>query len=394
MDIGKLLEVMVEHEASDLYLTVDSEPMYRIHGAVRPAGNKKLDPDKTETLARSIMNDKQLAEFDDTNEVNLGLYFPDLGRFRVNIMRQRGAVAIVIRQIKAEPPTFEDTDLPEVLKKVALTKRGLVLVVGATGSGKSTSLAAMIDYRNRNTAGHIITVEDPIEFSHKHQKSIVSQREVGLDTMSYHAALKNALRQAPDVILIGEIRDTETMEAALTFAETGHLCLATLHSNNANQAMERVINFFPHERHKQVYQQLSLNLRGIISQRLIPTINKQRVAAVEILLDSPRVKDLILKAEIAELKKAMEKGVTMGMQTFDQHLFELFKSNQISLEEALKNADSQNNLRLKIKLSEKEGDFAEKDKKITVEPEEETEEESKEGKPKVKKEALELELES
>lgn len=391
MDIGKLLEVMVEHEASDLYLTIDSQPMYRIHGSVRPAGSKKLGPEQTEDLARSIMNDKQLAEFDNTNEVNLGLYFPDLGRFRVNVMRQRGAVAIVIRQIKAEPPTFDDTDLPEVLKKVALTKRGLVLVVGATGSGKSTSLAAMIDFRNRNTAGHIITVEDPIEFSHKHQKSIISQREVGLDTISYHAALKNALRQAPDVILIGEIRDTETMEAALTFAETGHLCLATLHSNNANQAMERVINFFPHERHKQIYQQLSLNLRGIISQRLIPTINKQRVAAVEILLDSPRVKDLILKAEIAELKEAMEKGVTMGMQTFDQHLFQLYKSNQISLEEALKNADSQNNLRLKVKLSEKDGNFGEKDKKITVD--EETDNQKKSDS-LTKKESLELELES
>ncbi|MCL4128808.1 UNVERIFIED_CONTAM: hypothetical protein GTU68_063672, partial [Idotea baltica] len=311
---------MVKHEASDMYLTMDSEPMYRINGSIKPAGNKKLDSEQTSHLARSIMNDKQLAEFDNTNEVNLGLYYPDLGRFRVNVMKQRGAVAIVVRQIKAEPPTFDDIDLPEVLKKVALTKRGLVLVVGATGSGKSTSLAAMIDYRNRNTAGHIITVEDPIEFSHRHQKSIVSQREVGLDTSSYQTALKNALRQAPDVILIGEIRDTETMEAALTFAETGHLCLATLHSNSANQAMERIINFFPHQRHKQIYQQLSLNLRAILSQRLVPTINDQRVAAIEILLDSPRVKDLIVKAEIAELKEAMEKGVTMGMQTFDQHL--------------------------------------------------------------------------
>lgn len=366
MDILKLLEVMVKHEASDMYLTMDSEPMYRINGSIRPAGNKKLDAEQTAQLARSIMNDKQLAEFDDTNEVNLGLYYPVLGRYRVNVMKQRGAVAIVVRQIKAEPPTFDDIELPEVLKKVALTKRGLVLVVGATGSGKSTSLAAMIDYRNKNTAGHIITIEDPIEFSHKHQKSIVSQREVGLDTASYQTALKNALRQAPDVILIGEIRDTETMEAALTFAETGHLCLATLHSNSANQAMERIINFFPHERHKQIYQQLSLNLRAILSQRLVPTINNQRVAAIEILLDSPRVKDLIVKAEIAELKEAMEKGVTMGMQTFDQHLLKLYNDKVISLDEALKNADSQNNLRLKVKLNEKGDSFADKDQEITT----------------------------
>jgi twitching motility protein PilU len=358
MDISKLLKVMVEHLASDLYITVESEPMYRINGLVRPAGHKKLDADETEALARGIMSDKQQAEFDNTNEVNLGLFYPDFGRFRVNVMRQRGTVALVIRQIKAEPPSFEDVALPSVLKDIALTKRGLVLIVGATGSGKSTTLAAMIDYRNSHTTGHIISIEDPIEFSHQHKKSIISQREVGLDTQSYHIALKNALRQAPDVVLIGEIRDTETMEAALTFAETGHLCLATLHSNNANQALERVMNFFPVERHKQIYMQLSL--RAIVSQRLVKSESGQQVAAVEILLDSPRVKDLICKAQITELKEAMEKGEAVGMQTFDHHLFELYRNKTISLEEALRNADSQNNLRLRIKLEEKGSNFGAK----------------------------------
>ena len=359
LDISKLLGVMVEHEASDLYLTVESPPMYRINGAVRPAGNRKLLAADTEGLAHSIMNDRQQNEFDELNEANLALYYPALGRFRVNTFRQRGAVGIVIRRIQTDIPSIDDLSLPQVLKDITMTKRGLVLVVGATGSGKSTSLAAMIDYRNSNSAGHIVSVEDPIEFIHEHKRSIVTQREIGMDTATYEIALKNALRQAPDVILIGEIRDTETMEAAITFAETGHLCLGTLHSNSANQAMERVMNFFPPERHNQIYLQLSLNLRAIVSQRLVRTIEGERVAAVEVLLDSPRIKDLIHKAEIAELKEAMEKSTNLGMQTFDQHLYELYTDGKISLEEALKNADSANNLRLKVKLNE-EGGFEEK----------------------------------
>jgi twitching motility protein PilU len=360
LDISKLLTVMCEHDASDLYLTVDSPPMYRINGVVRPAGNRMLTNEDTRALAYSIMNDKQQREFDEANEINLGLYFPALGRFRVNAFVQRSCVGLVIRQIKSTILTIDDLELPAVLKEISMTKRGLVLVVGATGSGKSTSLAAMIDYRNDNSAGHIITIEDPIEFVHQHKKSIITQREVGIDTVNYETALKNALRQAPDVVLIGEIRDTETMEAAITFAETGHLCFATLHSNNANQAMERIMNFFPMERHAQIYLQLSLNLRGIVSQRLIRTPEGERVAAVEVLLDSPRVKDLIHKADISELKEAMEKSQNSGMQTFDQHLYDLYREGKISLDEAIKNADSANNLRLRVKLSE-EGGFAEKD---------------------------------
>lgn len=355
LDISKLLGVMVEHDASDLYITVDSPPMYRINGVIRPAGNRVLEKEDTEMLAKSIMTDKSQREFEERSEQNLALYYSALGRFRVNIFKQRGCVGLVIRQIKSNILTIDDLELPPILKEVAMSKRGLVLFVGGTGSGKSTSLAALIDHRNTNSAGHIITIEDPIEFIHMHKKSIVTQREIGMDTDTYAAALKNALRQAPDVVLIGEIRDLETMEAAITFAETGHLCLATLHSNNANQAMERVMNFFPAERHKQIYLQLSLNLRGIVSQRLVRTIDGGRVAAVEILLDSPRVKDLIHKAEISELKEAMEKSTNTGMQTFDQALFDLYRAGKITLEEALKNADSANNLRLRVKLSEEGG---------------------------------------
>ena len=352
LDIRKLLSVMNEYQASDLYITVDSPPCYRVNGVVRPAGTRCLEPEETEELANSLMSDKQQREFEEFNEQNLAIYYSALGRYRVNVFRQRGCIGMVIRLIQSDIPSIEDLELPPILKDVVMTKRGLVLVVGATGSGKSTSLAGMIDYRNTNQAGHIITVEDPIEYIHVHKKSIVNQREIGVDTETYHVALKNTLRQAPDVILIGEIRDTETMEAAITFAETGHLCLATLHSNNANQAMERIMNFFPPERHKQIYLQLSLNLKGIISQRLVRSVDGGRVAAVEVLLGSPRVKDLVHKGEVDSLKEAMEKGTTIGMQTFDQHLFMLYKEGKISLEEALRNADSQNNLRLRIKLDE------------------------------------------
>jgi twitching motility protein PilU len=353
IDIKKFLEMMKEHEASDLYLTVDCPPSYRVNGIVRAAGNRSLTTKEVETIALSLMNDKQQNEFLETNEQNLALYYPTIGRFRVNAFRQRATAGIVIRRIKNQIPSIDELKLPPILKEIAMTKRGLVLVVGSTGSGKSTTLASMIDYRNQTQAGHIISIEDPIEYIHEHKKSIITQREVGVDTESYHVALKNALRQAPDVILIGEIRDLETMEAALTFAETGHLCLATLHANNADQAMERIMNFFPLERHKQIYMQLSMNLRANISQRLIPTLKKgSRVAAVEILLGTPRVKDLIHKGETTSIKEAMEKSSVVGMQTFDKHLYELYKRNEISLDEALKNADSQNNLRLRIKLEE------------------------------------------
>ncbi len=358
MDIRTLLKVMVDHEASDLYLTVDAPPIYRIHGATKPTDAPPFNNEQLEALALALMRGQQRGEFEEKMEMNLALYYKELGRFRVNIFRQRGNVGLVFRHIKAEIQTVEQLQLPPIIKDIAMTKRGLVLVVGATGSGKSTSLAAMIDYRNSTHQGHIITVEDPIEFVHQHKKSIITQREVGFDTMNFQNALKNTLRQAPDVILIGEVRDTETMEAAITFAETGHLCIATLHSNNANQAIERIMNFFPVERHAQIYLQLSLNLRAIISQRLIPSIDGRRVPALEIMLDTPRIKDLVKKAEIDTLKEAMEQGIDEGCQTFDYVLFQLYKQNRISLEQALINADSANNLRLKIKLEGLKGDEA------------------------------------
>ena len=314
--------------------------------------------EQLEALALALMRGQQRGEFEEKMEMNLALYYKELGRFRVNIFRQKGNVGLVFRLIKAEIQSVDQLQLPPIIKDIAMTKRGLVLVVGATGSGKSTSLAAMIDHRNSIHQGHIITVEDPIEFVHSHKKSLITQREIGFDTLNFQNALKNTLRQAPDVILIGEVRDTETMEAAITFAETGHLCIATLHSNNANQAIERIMNFFPVERHPQIYLQLSLNLRAIISQRLIPSLDGRRVPALEIMLDTPRVKDLVKKAEIDTLKEAMEQGVDEGCQTFDHVLFQLYKANKISLEQALINADSANNLRLKIKLEGLKGDDA------------------------------------
>lgn len=342
---------MVEMEASDLYLTVGRPPMYRVEGTIQAIGDKSFTADELAALADAMMTEKQRREFAQTLEMNLAQSLPGVARFRVNILTQRGSVGMVIRRIKADVSSLEDLGLPSVLKDITMTKRGLVLVVGATGSGKSTTLAAMIDHRNTHEAGHIITIEDPIEFVHRHKQSIVTQREVGSDTHSFQAALKNTLRQAPDVILIGEIRDTETMEAAITFAETGHLCLGTLHSNNANQAIERIMNFFQPERHGQMYLQLSLNLRAIVSQRLIPSVEGKRVAALEILMDTPRIKDLIKRGEVDSLKEAMEQGVQEGCQTFDQALFAQYHDGKISLEQALVNADSANNLRLKIKLA-------------------------------------------
>jgi twitching motility protein PilU len=351
VELLEYFKSMVETEASDLYLTVARPVMFRIEGKIRPGGDHVFSPAEVETLAQSVMNEKQRREFAETLEMNMATALPGVARFRVNIFRQRGSVGMVIRRIKADVMSLAELGLPPILNDIVMTKRGLVLVVGATGSGKSTSLAAMVDHRNANEAGHIITIEDPIEFVHRHKQSIVTQREVGFDTHSFQMALKNTLRQAPDVILIGEIRDTETMEAAITFAETGHLCLGTLHSNNANQAIERIMNFFPIERHAQIYLQLSLNLRAIVSQRLIPSLDGKRVAALEILMDTPRIRDLIKKGDVDVLKEAMEQGVQEGCQTFDQALFKLYRDGQIVLEQALINADSTNNLRLKIKLA-------------------------------------------
>ncbi len=358
MDIRSLLKVMVDRDASDLYLTVDAPPVYRIHGVTQHTNAPPFTNEQLEALALALMRGQQRSEFEEKMEMNLALYYKELGRFRVNIFRQKGNVGLVFRLIKAQIQTIEELQLPPIIKDIAMTKRGLVLVVGATGSGKSTTLAAMIDHRNTTAPGHIVTVEDPIEFVHQHKKCIITQREVGFDTHSFQNALKNTLRQAPDVILIGEIRDTETMEAAITFAETGHLCLGTLHSNNANQAIERIMNFFPVERHAQIYLQLSLNLRAIIAQRLIPSLDGKRVPALEIMLDTPRIKDLIKKAQVDALKEAMEQGIEEGCQTFDHVLFNLYKSGKISIEQALINADSANNLRLKIKLEGLKGEEA------------------------------------
>jgi len=351
INIQDFFTVMVEQEASDLYLTVARPPMYRIDGQIRAIGEHSFTPEELKDLGQGILTEKQKQEFAESLEMNLAMSLPGIARFRVNMFQQRGSVGMVIRRIKADVMSVDEMGLPSILKDIVMTKRGLVLVVGATGSGKSTTLAAMIDHRNVNEAGHIITIEDPIEFVHRHKQSVVTQREVGFDTHSFQSALKNTLRQAPDVILIGEIRDTETMEAAVVFAETGHLCLGTLHSNNANQAIERIMNFFPRERHAQIYLQLSLNLRSIVSQRLIPSVNGKRVAALEVLMDTPRIKDLIKKGEVDALKDGMEQGIQEGCQTFDQALFSLYKEGQISLEQALANADSANNLRLKIKLA-------------------------------------------
>jgi len=351
VSIEEYFRKMVDLEASDLYLTVAKPPMYRTQGKIEVGGDHAFAPNELLEIARDIMNEKQREEFAATMEMNMAMSLPGVSRFRVNIFQQRGSVGMVIRRIKADVLSIEQMGLPSILGDIVMTKRGLVLVVGATGSGKSTSLAAMIDHRNTHEAGHIITIEDPIEFVHRHKTSIITQREVGFDTHSFQAALKNTLRQAPDVILIGEIRDTETMEAAITFAETGHLCLGTLHSNNANQAIERIMNFFPSERHPQIYLQLSLNLRSIVSQRLIPSLDGKRVAALEIMMDTPRIKDLIKKGEVDTLKQAMEQGIQEGCQTFDQALFALYRDGVINLDHALINADSANNLRLKIKLA-------------------------------------------
>ena len=350
MNIRDLLEEMVKRDASDVYVTADSPPMFRVEGIVTPWGEEKLSPAQTIELANQLMMEKQKIRFSEEMEMDLALYYHELGRFRVNIFRQRGCIGFVIRQIKISIKTLDDLGLPPVLKQISMEKRGMVLVVGGTGTGKSTTLAAMVDYRNSNSTGHIISIEDPIEFVHLHKMSIVTQREVGIDTFSFHEALKHTLRQAPDVILIGEIRDMETMESAIAFSETGHLCLATLHANNANQAMERIMNFFKEERHPQILLQLSLNMRAVISQRLIATPYGKRIAAVEILIGTPRVKDLIYRNEVGLLKDTMALCNQDGMQTFDQHIFDLYKAGKINYENAIAYADSANDVRLRIKI--------------------------------------------
>jgi twitching motility protein PilU len=350
-----LLRMMVEKKASDLFITSGFPPAMKVDGKLMPVGDQPLNPQQAKEIARSVMNDKQASEFDATKECNFAIGIPNLSRFRVNAFVQRGATGLVFRTITSLIPTMEELGLPEILKEVAMTKRGLVIFVGGTGSGKSTSLAAMVGYRNQNSYGHIITIEDPIEFMHEHKNCIVTQREVGVDTDDWQIALKNTLRQAPDVILIGEIRDRETMNYAIAFAETGHLCMATLHANNTNQALDRIINFFPEERRHQLLMDLSLNMRAFISQRLLPKKEGVgRKAAMEVMLNSPLIADLIFKGEVLEIKEIIAKSNELGMQTFDQSLFALLEADEITYEDALRNADSVNDLRLTIKLKGKE----------------------------------------
>lgn len=353
VDFEDCLKILVDKEGSDLYYSTGAPPSAKFYGTLSALSDVPMRAGEIAKIADSILNDKQRAQFRDNPEMNLAISRPGLGRYRVNIFRQRGEVSMVIRRLGDTLPNYKDLGLPPVLPKLIMSKLGLILFVGGTGSGKSTSMAALIDYRNQKSKGHIITIEDPVEFTHPHKGCIVNQREVGEDTQSFEEALANTLRQAPDVILIGEIRHRETMEHALAFAETGHLCLSTLHANNANQALDRIINFFPEERHPQLLQDLALNMRGIISQRLVPTVDGKRAAAIEILLGTPRAADLIAKGDVSSLKELMEKSAEQGMQTFDMALFNLYKQGRITLEEALKNADSKNNLRLRITLDAK-----------------------------------------
>jgi twitching motility protein PilU len=353
MKVTPYLKILAEKDGSDLYLSTGAKPSAKFSGVLTPLGKDPAPAGWVEGLANELMSDKQKEEFRNKPEMNLALSLPDIGRFRVNIFKQRNEVSMVIRNIVTEIPNLEQLGLPDVLKKVVMLKRGLILFVGGTGSGKSTSLAALIDHRNTNSKGHIITIEDPIEFVHKHKGCIINQREVGMDTDSFEDALKNTLRQAPDVILIGEIRDRETMEHALAFAETGHLAISTLHANNANQALDRIINFFPEEKRRSLLSDLSINLQAFVSQRLIPTVDGKRCAAIEILLNSPRIADLIKEGDVLEIKTVMEKSEPMGMQTFDIALYNLYTAGKITLEDTLKNADAENNLRLKIELAAK-----------------------------------------
>jgi twitching motility protein PilU len=352
--IDQYLNILAKKDGSDLYLSTGAPPCAKFQGVLKPLSQDSLQPGQIEQIANQIMDGEQRDIFAKDLEMNLAISIPNVGRFRINIFKQRNEVAIVARNINTEIPKFENLGLPEALKELVMHKRGLILFVGGTGSGKSTSLAALIDYRNSTAGGHIITIEDPVEYVHKHKKSIINQREVGVDTRSFKNALKNTLRQAPDVILIGEIRDRETMEHALEFAETGHLAISTLHANNANQALERIINLFPEEKRPQLLMGLSQNLRGFVSQRLVPTVDGKRCAAVEVLLGTKTIQELVLKNRLTEIKEIMEKSENLGMQTFDAALFKLFMAGKVSYDDAIANADSPNNLRLRIKLAQGE----------------------------------------
>ncbi len=358
MEFEKLLRLMVEKGGSDLFITAGVPPSMKVNGKIMPVSKTPMSPEMTRETVHGVMNEQQRREFTENHECNFAISARGIGRFRVSAFYQRNLAGMVLRRIETNIPTIEELKLPDVLKKLSMTKRGLVLFVGATGTGKSTSLAAMIGYRNKNSSGHIITIEDPIEFIHQHQGCIVTQREVGIDTSSFEVALKNTLRQAPDVILIGEIRTRETMEHAIAFAETGHLCLATLHANNANQALDRIINFFPPDRHNQIWMDLSLNLKAIVAQQLVPTPDgKGRRAVIEVLINTPLVADLIRKGEVHKLKELMNRSTELGMQTFDQALYNLYEQGEITYEDALLHADSANDLRLLIKLgSETDGE--------------------------------------
>ena len=366
MDITPFFKLMVDKGASDLFFSVGAPPAIKIEGIVAPIGQSPLKPQQMNEIAASIMNDKQRKQFEAELELNMAVSLTQVGRFRVNLFRQRGEIAMVVRYIQGNIPNMDSLQLPEIFKKLIMDLRGLILIVGATGSGKSTTLASMIDYRSENHRGHILTIEDPIEYLYQHKKSIVDQREVGFDTLSFDNALKNAMREAPDVILIGEIRERDTMKHAITYAQTGHLCLSTLHANNANQTLERVLNFFPEEAKNQVLQDLAFNLNAIISLRLIPGLEKQRVPAIEILLNSPYVTDLIEKGKIEEIKDVMARSREHGMQTFDQSLFDLYKAKKISKENAIRYADSKNNVALQIRLTEENNMSASPD--LTIQP--------------------------
>ena len=352
MDIGYFLKLMTEKGASDMFLTTGAPVNIKVEGKLYPLGNTGMPSGMVKKIAYSLMDEGQVPQFEKNLELNMAIAVKDAGRFRVNVFKQRGEVGMVIRAIKSEIPTVEQLRLPPLFKSIIMEKRGLILLVGATGSGKSTTLAAMIDHRNTNSSGHILTIEDPIEYLYRHRKSVVNQREVGLDTHSYHEALKNAMREAPDVILIGEIRDAETMEAAITFSETGHLCLATLHSNNADQTIERILNFFPESAHKNILMNVALNLKAVISQRLVMGKDGRRLPAVEVLLNTPHIRDLLRRGQVHEVKEAMDRSLQEGMQTFDQSLYTLYKEGKIELEEALNHADSRDGLALKVRLAE------------------------------------------
>jgi twitching motility protein PilU len=362
-----LLRRMVDRKGSDLFITAQFPPAIKIDGEVRPQTEQALAPEQSAVLVRSIMNDRQTREFDATKEANFAIAPPGIGRFRVSAFIQQGHTGCVIRQINSKIPTIEELELPPILKDISMSKRGLVIVVGATGSGKSTTLASMVGYRNEKTRGHIVTIEDPVEYVHQHRGCVVTHREVGVDTESWHTALKNTLRQAPDVIVIGEIRDRETMEYGIQFSETGHLVLATLHANSSNQALDRIINFFPEEKREQLLMDLSLNIRSMVSQRLIPREKAEgRIAAMEIMIGTPLISDLIFRGEVTKIKEVMARSNRLGMKTFDQALFELYESGQISYEEGLRNADSKNELRLRIKLESKREDRLEAEQSSTL----------------------------